>query len=580
MRLNQAISCFLPIILLCLPVNHYAQDVQSSVFLVKPILHRETSRSLIVFKDFIEKKMIPKICRSNRGCKLKLKKQTRVLSFQANNESWGSGFLVRESGSYYIITNRHVVEAAETVHIKTPDGHTTYKNQEILYVDNKYDIAVIQFKKGKKYDALTLSDGCESDTVVKSAGFPVVNMNPIYTFASGTITNCNARIAKGNYLQHTAKIDFGNSGGPLLRKNSSLVRFFSLCLIHKYEVIGINTLKVGTNNYYAIGSKYIKDVIKNAERRKSKSFIQKRLIIDGKHFARYIRRNVGDNDIESFMKMVSGKYLAINGLNDFKKIISIPGRQFAELQKKFIQGLFKDPIGTLRKASGFLMYIRLHNDRFSFSKVDELDAGKEDDVNTYFKHNGSTVSIRWILEHGQWRILHVPALSSSNEAQISSFRPMINLPYEEVEVIANACVLEHPLQNEKQQDEFVNCYIKIGYKTCLEKNQNHRDNAKKCLKESRVSLKGWIESLKVKLSHASDMQCKKISNKKIDFIATKCIQGASNSEKATYCIGDVIVKYCSKINTNNKSCVDVCVDNSRKGLQEWIEEKKRHQTSY
>ena len=82
----------------------------------------------------------------------------------------------------------------------------------------------------------------------------------MWQFAKGVVTNSSAKINDlldsniSSLIQHSAQIDSGNSGGPLLIKSSNKIG---------YSVVGINTWKAfyrdSTN--FAIPSSVIKSMI-------------------------------------------------------------------------------------------------------------------------------------------------------------------------------------------------------------------------------------------------------------------------------------------------------------------------------
>lgn len=161
---------------------------------------------------------------------------------------FGSGFVyVDKDGTNYIITNRHVVSqaASASVEFENDDGSITkYENLSVLITDDDIDIAILRFdgdknpfKKGLSFYSGKLTDGQD----VVSAGFPGLAGEPVWQFGKGSVTNASARIkdlidpSVSTIIQHSAQIDAGNSGGPLLiaSKNDAV----------GYEVAGINTWK-------------------------------------------------------------------------------------------------------------------------------------------------------------------------------------------------------------------------------------------------------------------------------------------------------------------------------------------------
>lgn len=144
----------------------------------------------------------------------------------------GSGVIYHKKGNdYYIITNNHVVEGADTVKV-TVDGRKEY-NAEIIGGDKNVDIAVL---KVTTRDNLRLARIGDSSTL-RTADLVAAIGNPFglsHSITFGIISALGRsdldRTKPGftSFIQTDAAINPGNSGGPLLNIDG--------------EVIGINTM--------------------------------------------------------------------------------------------------------------------------------------------------------------------------------------------------------------------------------------------------------------------------------------------------------------------------------------------------
>ena len=161
---------------------------------------------------------------------------------------FGSGFVyVDKDGTNYIITNRHVVSqaASASVEFENSDGSVTkYENLKVFITDDDIDLAVLTFADGVKpfKNGLTVSTSALNDGQdVVSAGFPGLGGDPVWQFGKGSITNASARIKDmidpsiSTVIQHSAQVDGGNSGGPLLIESKAANG--------GYAVVGVNTWK-------------------------------------------------------------------------------------------------------------------------------------------------------------------------------------------------------------------------------------------------------------------------------------------------------------------------------------------------
>lgn len=159
--------------------------------------------------------------------------------------SSGSGFVyVAKDGRNFVITNRHVVhrcEGASAEFFLENGTSKKYEHLTVIATDENLDIAVLAFennekpfKSGLSFYTKTLQDADE----VWTAGYPGLGGEPVWQFGKGTITNSSVAIKDfidpkiTKLIQHSAPVDSGSSGGPLLVKTGD-----------RYEVAGVNTWK-------------------------------------------------------------------------------------------------------------------------------------------------------------------------------------------------------------------------------------------------------------------------------------------------------------------------------------------------
>ncbi len=148
-------------------------------------------------------------------------------------EGAGTGIIVGKSG--YILTNKHVVDGANTVGVVLADG-TSYDNVKVLGTDPLNDVAFLKIdgvnnlpaaelgdstsvRVGQKVVAIGNSLGQYQNTV--TSGIISGTGRPISAQAGDSVENLT------DLIQTDAAINPGNSGGPLLNLQG--------------QVIGINT---------------------------------------------------------------------------------------------------------------------------------------------------------------------------------------------------------------------------------------------------------------------------------------------------------------------------------------------------
>lgn len=147
-------------------------------------------------------------------------------------KSFGSGVLM----DGLVLTNRHVVGYAKTAKLvfMLHDKTLTYEHCRVLSTSQTADIAAVELPSDvAELHSLTLSNEVAQDGEdILAAGFPGLNHEPSWQLTKGSVSNSILQVDGSDYIQHTAAIDPGSSGGPLLRKRDG-----------KFEVIGLNTMK-------------------------------------------------------------------------------------------------------------------------------------------------------------------------------------------------------------------------------------------------------------------------------------------------------------------------------------------------
>ena len=162
--------------------------------------------------------------------------------------SIGSGFVVGEA---VIATNLHVVEGGNSGYAKLVGQKAKFEIAGIVGLDRTHDLVLLSVK-GVQVPALRLG---ESGTVaVGDEVFVVGNPHGLEgTFSQGIVSGVR-NVGSDSFLQITAPISPGSSGGPVLNSTG--------------EVIGIAvaTFKDGQNLNFAIPASYLERLL---EERKS-----------------------------------------------------------------------------------------------------------------------------------------------------------------------------------------------------------------------------------------------------------------------------------------------------------------------
>ena len=130
----------------------------------------------------------------------------------------GSGVFLSESGE--AVTNYHVIEGASSAKIRTSEGKV-YDVSGVYAYDADLDLARIQVK-GSGFHSLPLGDSQNLTTgaTVYAIGSPQGLEN---TLSNGIISSAHRTIEGMDYIQTTAAISHGSSGGALLNTKGELI---------------------------------------------------------------------------------------------------------------------------------------------------------------------------------------------------------------------------------------------------------------------------------------------------------------------------------------------------------------------
>ncbi|HLR62293.1 MAG TPA: trypsin-like peptidase domain-containing protein [Lentibacillus sp.] len=159
-----------------------------------------------------------------------------VVQIEGQNEQstiTGSGFLFNEKGD--IITNAHVVKNADVINVRTANGHNY--PAAVVGTGEDTDIAVIRVQQLANQNALNIESETKAEIgdEVIALGSPHGFQNTVTLgIISGTERNFTVDgFSYENVYQISAQITEGNSGGPLINRETG-------------NVIGINS--VGTSD--------------------------------------------------------------------------------------------------------------------------------------------------------------------------------------------------------------------------------------------------------------------------------------------------------------------------------------------
>lgn len=144
----------------------------------------------------------------------------------------GSGFVIDLDGKYYIVTNAHVIDAAsrEAGAVYAFSIDRTKYPVKILGGDSFYDIAILEFDGVEPGPEILPLEFSEQEAQLAQKVYAIGN--PLgsypYSITEGIISGKNRlyhrpTTGRFGFLQHTATLIWGNSGGPLVDENGKVV---------------------------------------------------------------------------------------------------------------------------------------------------------------------------------------------------------------------------------------------------------------------------------------------------------------------------------------------------------------------
>jgi serine protease Do len=401
--MNQSKMIILVSIFVLVFMNIHAVNLKDYIFVLEPEIHSKTQETFYKIADRFKENNMEQLSDIFR-------------SFADGGH--GTGFLIKDKdGQYYIITNRHVVNHAETVNmVKHNDDGTTVKYEKcpVVYIDNEIDIAFLKFPGNKKEIAgafelndIELSDGDE----VWSAGFPGLLGRPGWQFARGNITNRRAFVDElldikiSHVVQHSAPIDPGNSGGPLLVKDTAAPL--------GYNVAGINTWQIGSrqNTNFAIPAVLIGKTLPKAKEAEHMTGNPSALKEELERNCMILAAELGSEnpDWDEVKQFISYSFVGEKGWDSFLFAIKQSDKKTKELWEHSFFNI--SPIETMRAALylAFWNLIRKDTEKPSVEFVDinfsdREKIGQSETIRTNFRVTKERVEIVWILEFGHWRI--------------------------------------------------------------------------------------------------------------------------------------------------------------------------------
>ena len=162
-----------------------------------------------------------------------------TVAIETNAGSIGSGFFVTENG--YVVTNQHVISNASSVMVYTSDGQKY--SADIIGSDSELDIAVLKVngKNGQKFHVAVVAD---SDKVKTGDSIIVIGtperLDLAWSLTTGYVSyakrQSNMSGTMQTYIQISAGVNPGNSGGPLINSKGEVIGIIQARVKDRVEV--------------------------------------------------------------------------------------------------------------------------------------------------------------------------------------------------------------------------------------------------------------------------------------------------------------------------------------------------------
>ncbi len=321
---------------------------------------------------------------------------------------FGSGFVYTDSvsGKAYIISNRHVVAQASsaTVEFTHLNENVVFEDCKIAAIDEELDLALIELPENRQYNVGSglkiTSEVKEEGTEVFSAGFPGLAGKPSWQFGKGIISNSSVKsdifsgTNKIGAIQHTAPIDPGSSGGPLMIKDEGV-----------YEIIGANTwgLVNRENAYFAISGKVIKTFLSKyvGKAFNSEADLERR----AKDFIKNLKANY-----TKASPYISDEYVVSMSTDSYFEImINVPDSVERKMKKLINSGF---PINAVRVGLTHFLHKEQAKNKVKFVRIEATDSPNEKKVVLSSKEK--EFDTFWVYTLGEWRLKEYTRLKIKN----------------------------------------------------------------------------------------------------------------------------------------------------------------------
>lgn len=130
--------------------------------------------------------------------------------------SLGTGFYIDNSGT--VITNYHVISDCSSAYVTTNDGGT-YAVTSVVGYSEELDLAILSTSKVDSQAVTTCADVATGEAVYVLGS----SVGLTGTFSEGLVSTAERQLNDATYIQISAPISHGNSGGPVVNSKGQVI---------------------------------------------------------------------------------------------------------------------------------------------------------------------------------------------------------------------------------------------------------------------------------------------------------------------------------------------------------------------
>ena len=133
----------------------------------------------------------------------------------------GTGFAINENG--YIVTNYHVIKNCDKIYVASNESPKEVE-AKVIVRDKLNDLAILKIDNYIAEIPYTFENNLKVLEDVYAYGYPLTyQLGENIKATNGTISSLSAIDDDKRYIQHTAPIQPGNSGGPLFNSDGNII---------------------------------------------------------------------------------------------------------------------------------------------------------------------------------------------------------------------------------------------------------------------------------------------------------------------------------------------------------------------